>query len=424
MTRELENLKKRVVITGLGVVAPNGIGKDAFWESVVEGRSAIDYVTSFDVSDLYCQIAGQVRDFDPTDYMNAKAARTTGRFSQFAVASAKLAVADAELDLSHLDAFRMGAVFGSSLAGNGNISDEMYQHLFTRGARGLHVLVGNEMTTHAATSHVFIELGMQGPNASSATGCVSGLDAIAAGRDTIRSGQADVMVVGGSEACVSSVGMTLLCHQNVLTHRNDDPKGASRPYDSTRDGLVLSEGGGAVVLESAEHALDRGADIYAEVRGYGSTTEAQHLLVADPSGAELAHAFRGALLESRIAPEDIDYVCAHGISSRDYDAADTRALKLVLGDRAYNIPVSSIKSTTGQPFAAGGAWQAVAACMVLRTDVVPPTTNYRNPDPQCDLDYVPNRARKARVDTIMLNSHSFGGTHAALIMRRFRQQPG
>jgi len=215
------------------------------------------------------------------------------------------------------------------------------------------------------------------------------------------------------------VGMALLCKIGVLSHQTEDPRVASRPYDATRDGLVLSEGAGALVLETAEHALDRGARIYAEVRGYGCATEGQHLIAADPSGVELANSFRAALLDARLAPQDIDYICAHGISNRDYDAADTRAVKMVLGDRAYNIPMTSIKSSTGQPFAAGGIWQAATACMSINENIVPPTINYHTPDPTCDLDYVPNRARKARVDTVMLNSHSFGGTHAALIVRGF-----
>jgi len=218
---------------------------------------------------------------------------------------------------------------------------------------------------------------------------------------------------------VSRFGMSLLCKTGVLTHHNEEPERASRPYDARRDGLVLSDGAGAVVLETAEHALERGAPIYAEVRGYGTTTEAKHLVVPDPSGEELAQAFRNALVEAHLGPDDIDYVCAHGIANVDYDRADTRAVKMVLGERAYNIPVSSIKGTTGQPFAAGGAWQIVAACMAMETDTVPPTINYERPDEECDLDYVPNRARRARVDTTLLNSHSFGGTHAALIIRSF-----
>ena len=417
------NHRQRVVITGLGVVAPNGIGKDAFWEAVVQGRSGIDWIEGFDTSELYCRIAGQVRNFDPADYMNAKEARRAGRFAHFAVAASRLALEDAQLDLAGIDPYQMGAMFGTSLAGNGNVADEVYHEFNLEGPQGIEVTAATQQAAHAATSHVFIELGMKGPNTTVAPGCVASLDAVSTAANILRSGQAQVMVAGGTEACVSPIGMTLLCKQRVLTRRNDPPQAASRPYDYTRDGLVLSEGGGAVVLETAEHAMQRGGRIYAEVLGYSSTTEAQHLIAANPSGEELAHALRAALLASRLSTTDVDYVCAHGIGNRQYDIAETRALKLVMDGRAYNIPVSSIKSSTGQAFAAGGAWQIASSCMSLHTGLLPPTINYRVPDPECDLDYVPNTARRARVDTIIMNSHSFGGTHAALVIRRFNEHP-
>ena len=424
MSYSSDNLRQRVVITGLGVVSPVGIGKDAFWDAVVQGRSGIDWIEGFDTSELYCRIGGQVRDFDPTQYMNAKEAKRAGRFSHFAVAAARLAVADAGLDFNDsFDPYQAGAVFGTSLAGNGNVADEMYKEFATAGPAGIEVSTATQLAAHAATSHVFIELGIKGPNSTVAPGCVAGLEAINSAANILRSGQAQVMIAGGTEACVSTVGMTLLCKQRVLTHHNSSPQAASRPYDYTRDGLVLSEGAGAVVLETAEHALQRGAIIYAEVLGYGSATEAQHLIAADPSGHELAHAFRTALLNSKLPSSSIDYVCAHGIGNRQYDIAETRAFKMVMGDRAYNVPISSIKSSTGQSFAAGGLWQLVSSCKSLQTQMLPPTINYQVPDPECDLDYVPNVARRARVNTIMLNSHSFGGTHAVLIVRRFNKHP-
>ncbi len=419
MSRDSGNLKRRVVITGLGVVSSTGMGREEFWRNVVEGRSGIRHVTGFDVTNLYCRIAGQITNFDPTDYMSYAEARRSGKFVHYAVAAAHMAVEDAGIDVSALDPFRVGAIFGNSVAANGNRADEIYARWMEESATSCGPTDCVQLAAHAATSHVFINLGMQGPNMTVASGCCAGLEAIAQGRDILRKGQADVMVVGASEAVVSEFGMSLLCKTGVLTHRNEEPEKASRPYDRTRDGLVLSEGAGAVVLETADHALKRGAPIYAEVLGYGTATEAKDLVVPDPSGKELACALRNALIEARLAPDDIDYVCAHGIANVDYDKADTRAVKMVLGERAYNIPISSIKSTTGQPFAAGGAWQAVAGVMAIQENLVPPTINYRYPDPDCDLDYVPNRARPARVDTVMMNSHSFGGTHAALILRAF-----
>ena len=413
-----DNPRQRVVITGLGVVAPNGIGKETFWQALIAGRSGIDWITSFDTSGLYCRIAGQVKDFDARDYMSKRGVRMAGRFAHFSVAASRLAVEDAGLEPSRVDPYRMGAIFGTSLAGVGNISDDMYHRFETQGPDGIVPSMATEMAAHAATSHVFIELGFKGPNSTSAAGCVASLDSIAVACDVLRAGQADVMIAGGTEACISPGVMALLCKQRVLTHHNSHPGEASRHYDHPRDGLVLSEGGGAVILETLEHARERGATIYAEVRGYSSATEAKRMIAAEQSGDELAYAFETALLSGRVAAEQIDYVCAHGIGTREYDIADTNAIKKVLGERAHNVPVSSIKSIIGQSFAAGGAFQVVSSCMTLTTGIIPPTINYRVPDPACDLDYVPNQARRARVDMVMTNSHSFGGTHAALILGR------
>ncbi len=419
MRPSLTDIRNRVVITGLGVVSSTGIGRESFWEAVRDGRSGISHVEGFDVSNLYCRIAGQIKDFDPTQYMDRSEARRCGRFVHFSVAAAEHAVEDAGIDLSRVDPFRKGAIFGTSVAGSGNITDEIYRKYYDRGPRACGVLDHLEMAPHAATARVMIRWGMKGPSGSVASGCCSGLEAIASGANLLREREADVMVVGASEAVVSEFGLSLLALTDIMTHRNEEPETACRPFDATRDGIVVSEGAGAVVLERATYAMERGAPIFAEVLGYGTATEGQHLAKADPSGEELANAFRQALRESRLSPVDVDYVCAHGIGNREYDAADMRAIKLVLGERAYNIPVSSIKGTTGQPFAAGGTWQTTAACMTLQTDTIAPTINYRVPDPECDLDCVPNVARPARVDTLMVNSHSFGGTHSALILRRF-----
>lgn len=412
---------RRVVITGLGVISSSGIGREAFWESVREGRSGVRYITRFDASDLYCRIAGEIRDdeFDPSDYMDRSEAKRSGRFVHFAMGAAEHAVADAQIEMDAVERYRKGAVFGTSVAGADHIAEETFRKYYERGPRACGLLDHLEISPHASTSRVMIRYGMKGPSSSVATGCCSSLEAIALGASKLRSGEADVMVCGASEAVVSAFGMSLLALIDIMTHRNEEPETAVRPYDATRDGIAVSEGGGAVVLETAQHAMDRGARIYGEVLGYGSATEGNHLAKADPSGNELADAFTAALQEARIAPSDIDYVCAHGIGNKDYDAADMRAVKKVMGAEAYNIPVSSIKGATGQPFAAGGSWQVAAGCMTLQTGVIAPTINYSVPDPECDLDCVPNHARMGRVDTFMTNSHSFGGTHSAMIIRRF-----
>ena len=421
MKASLLEPRERVVITGLGVVTPLGIGVAPFWEALLEGRSGIDWIRSFDTSKLYCKIAGEVRGFEAGDYRPAKKATKSGRFSNYAVAAAQLAVADAGLDLGRVDPYQMGTVFGTTMAGVGSISDDIYALLHAQdySTKGMDRIGPSETSAHAATSNVFIELGLKGPNTTSGAGCASMLDAVNTGVEALRAGQARVMVAGATESLVSIVGMSVLGAQGVFSHQNDPPQAASKPYDKRRDGLVLSEGSAAAVLETAEHAMDRGARIYAEVLAYGSTTEAYHLLLAKPTGEELARAFRKALLQAKIAADEIDYICAHGISNTNYDVAETNAVKMVMGAHAYRVPMSSIKSMTGQPFAPGGGWQLAAACMAMQSGVVPPTINYREPDPECDLDYVPNVARPARVETVMMNSHSVGGTHACLLIRKF-----
>lgn len=421
MRPSLLNPQQRVVITGLGVVAPNGIGKGPFWEALVEGRSGIDWIQSFDTSQLYCKIAGEIRNFDPSDYRPAKHAAHSGRFSNYAVAAAQLAVADADLELALVDRYRAGAIFGTNMAGVGSVSDELYAllHRQDMSNKGMPLLAPSETAAHAATSNVAIELGLRGPNTTSGAGCAAMLDAINSCLFLLRSGNADVMIAGATESLVSEVGMATLAAQKVFTRRNDPPQAACRPYDLTRDGLVLSEGSAALVLETAEHALDRGAHLYAEVIGYGATTEGQHLLFARSDGEDMAQAFRTCLLQAKIAVDEIDYICAHGISNKQYDLAETLGIKLVMGEQAYHVPVSSVKSMTGQPFGPGGGWQAVASCMAIQTGLIPPTINYHEPDPECDLDYVPNITRQARVDTVLVNSHAGGGTHACLLLRRF-----
>ncbi|MCD6351011.1 MAG: beta-ketoacyl-[acyl-carrier-protein] synthase family protein [Armatimonadetes bacterium] len=412
-------LARRVVITGLGIVACCGIGKDAFWRSVRDGISGIKRIQSFDVSDLPSKIGGEVQDFDPTDFIEDRKARRQGRFTHFCVASARMALDDAALDVSSMNPYEIGAAFGSSGAGCGNIADEGYRDVFEKGPKHVYSGLINEIPAHATSAHVSIEFGLKGPTVSNSTGCVTSIVSVHLGAEAIRRGEAKCMVVGAAEACLSEFVFSVLCRQRVLSTRNDEPEKACKPFDLNRDGLVLGEGGAALVLESAEHALNRGARIYAEVLGVGFASEAYHMVMSIPTGKELAKAIREALIASRLSPRDIDYVCAHGIGNKQYDVADTRGYKIALGDHAYNVPVSSIKAVTAQPFAAAGAFQAIAVCMALAEGIVPPTINYETPDPDCDLDYVPNRARHARIHTAILNSHSFGGTHGAMVLRRF-----
>lgn len=409
------------MITGLGAVSCCGIGAQRLWSAVRQGRSGISRVDHFDVSQLSCKVAGVVRDFDPLDFVSAKKARKQGRFVHLALAAAREAMQDAGLDPLPLDPKEVGAALGSSGAGMGNISDDAYTDLVLKGLGHVDGGVIVEVPPHAATSHVSIELGLKGPTMSNSTGCATSLVAIAQGADALRNGLAKVMVVGASEACVSPFVYGLLCRLRVLTTDNSDPARSCRPFDKNRHGLVLSEAAAVLVLELADHAMNRGARIYGEVLGYGMASEAYHMVMSPPTGEEMARALHDAIVASHISPRDLDYVCVHGIGNQQYDVTDTRGLKLELGDHAYHIPVSSIKAVVGQPFAAAGALQTVVTCMSLETNTVPPTINYETPDEQCDLDYVPNVARTARVDTAAVNSHSFGGSHAAVVLRRFAE---
>jgi 3-oxoacyl-[acyl-carrier-protein] synthase II len=421
MQLKATELSNRVVITGVGPVACCGIGVENYWRALVEGQSGLGYITRFDVSDLPVRIGGEIHNFDPTDYMRRRDAVHAGRFTHLAAAAAQLAVQDAGLDLGSYDPYQMGVSFGSSSAGFGSVADETYRIIHTRGDEYADPMGIVEIPAHAAASHILINLGIKGPNASFSTGCSTGLEAIAYGARMVREGRAQVVVAGASESCLSRNIFFCLCQQNAMA-TDPNPLTACRPWDVTRTGLVLSEGAGAVILERADLALDRGAQIYAEVVGHGSTVEARHMVFADASGVDLAQAYRLALKSARLSAVDIDYACAHGIGSKDYDLADTRALKLALGPRAYTIAVSSIKPITGQPFAASGALTTIATAKTVATGLIPGTLNHHQPDADCDLDYVPARTRASRVDTALINAHSFGGTHAVLVLRRFAER--
>ncbi len=418
------SLDRRVVITGMGIVSCCGIGVAPFWRSVRDGVSGIGYIESFDASSYACRIAGEVRNFDPLDHIEAKEALRQGRFVHYAIAAAREAVEDSGVLQSGTDPYLMGSAFGSSAAGFGNVADASYQIAIEESIRLVDATAIVEISAHAATSHVAIEFGLKGPSLSNSTGCVTSIVAVSQALDALRGGMAEVMVVGASEACVAQYPFYLLYKLGVLAPGKEGPTRACKPYDLNRDGLVVSEGAGALVLETARHAMDRGAHIYGEVLSTGYACEAHHMVIALPTGEELARAFRSAIADARIAPSDIDYVCSHGIGNKQYDEADTRALKLALGDHAYKIPVSSIKPVVGQAFAASGAMQATAACMAFAEGVVPPTVNLETPDPVCDLDYVPGHARRARVEVAAVNGHSFGGAHAAMLLRKFDPDGG
>lgn len=409
--------KRRVVITGLGVVAPNGIGKDAFWDALVAGKSAVDWISSFDTSPYPCKVAAEVRDFRPEDFMTRKRASELWRFTQFAVAAARMAVDDARLDITPANSEKVGACFGTCLNGFEKV-EESCEIVQRQGYEGLDPSTCIKYSTHAPVSHVTIDLGIQGPAMTLASGCATGLDVIKWGYDRIADGTSNVVIAGSTEAPLNSLAFATFCAVGVLSKAEHDARKASRPYDLNRDGLVLAEGAGAVVVENLESALDRGASIYAEITGYGMTSEAVHVRKVDYAGATLSRAIKKALASSGTGPDDVDYINAHGNSMPDYDVSETNAFKAAFGPRAYCIPVSSIKSMIGQPIAASGILQAISTTLTLSEGIIPPTINYATPDPQCDLDYVPNHSRVSRVKRAMVNAHSVGGTHSVLILEQ------
>jgi 3-oxoacyl-[acyl-carrier-protein] synthase II len=411
----MEN-SRRVVITGLGVVAPNGIGKDTFWQNLIAGKSAIDYITAFDPSPYPCHVAGEVRDFDPKVFSTSRKAKMMGRFSQLAIAATRLAFEDAKVAITPQLSPRTSIFYGTSINGGGDVAAGALQSLLRVGVEAINPWAALEYPPHAPSSYVAIEFGITGPALSVSSNCCTGIDAINEGFKHIAEGGSTIAVVGGCDAPIFPLAFGAFCALGALTKRNDCPQKASRPYDRLRDGIVISEGAATLILEEMEFARDRGAHIYGEVLGHGSASEAIGMRKGDLSGKRMASAISEAIRQAGLEPTDIDHVNAHGSSLPDYDICDTNAFKHALGEHAYRIPIASIKSMIGQPVSAAGTIQAAAACLSIRDQIVPPTINQEVSDPQCDLDYVPNSSRIARVRHVLLNGHSFGGSVAALVI--------
>jgi len=411
-------MRRRVVVTGLGVIAPNGIGKDNYWASIKAGKSGITKITKFDVSRYSSQIAGEVNGFDPANYIGKNNAKFMSRFAQFSLASSKMAIEDAQLDLSREDKCKVGIALGTAVGGL-QIAEEQCEIFHKKGVDGVSPFSAMAMNPNAGVGAIAIELKINGPNVTISTACSAGVNAIGYAFDTICNGRAEVMIAVGAEAPLFPVTFDSFCAAQVLSTRNGDPRKASRPFDKFRDGYVLSEGAGAVILENMEHALERGAKIYGEVAGYGMTNDCYSMLKMEPTGKEVARTMRIALENAGLAPEDIDYINAHGSSSLVADKRETRAIKLAFGNYAYKIPISSIKSMIGQPLAATGSIQFITAALAIENNCLPPTINYEEPDPDCDLDYVPNQARGHEVRVAMINSFGQGGNNTSVILKRF-----
>jgi len=407
-----------VVITGMGVLACNGIGRRAFWEAIGAGRSGIRAIRRFDASGLPNQIAGELWDFDPAEFMSKRTLKNWHRHVHQAVAASRLAVADASLAEAGYDSERLAGAMGTSV-GSPNEMYQTYMEAYKSGGyKKVSKFASSAFSGHSATVHVTIDIGLRGPAMTISSGCATGLDVLSWGTQQIRSGHADAAVVGATESPIFMESIVAACSLGILSKRNDEPERAMRPFDRYRDGIVLSEAACAVVLEREDTARARGAHILAEVAGNGASAEARNPLILDPEGRALARACEAALAEGGLSAGEVDYVQAHGASLEMYDRCETSAYKRLLGERAYRVPVSAVKSMTGQSYAAGGLLGVAAATYALAEGVVTPTLNLDDPDPRCDLDYVPHEARLNAVEVALVAAMSFGGTHSATVLRR------
>lgn len=412
--------RKRVVITGLGVITPLGQGMGAFWENLLAGQCGIGPVTAYDTEGYACAIAGEVKDFDPTPaFPSPKEVRRTDRFTQFAMVAGWEAINDSGLDLDAADRDRIGAFIGSGIGGLGTM-EKQHKTLLDRGPGRVSPFFIPMMILNMASGMFSLYNGLRGPNIATCSACATASHAIGEAWRTLVMDDADVMLAGGTEAAVNPIAMSGFDSMKAMSRRNDDPQHASRPFDADRDGFVMGEGSGVVVLETLEHAKARGARIYCEIAGYGNTADAHHMTSPAPGGEGGARAMRAALTSGGLNPEDISYINAHGTSTPQGDVCETQAIKTVFGDHARRLAVSSTKGATGHMLGAAGSVEMAVCCKALETNIVPQTINYDTPDPDCDLDYVPNKPREMEVNAIANNSFGFGGHNACLVAKKFK----
>ena len=418
MSEAAHNGRRRVVVTGVGMVTPLGLDAESTWESLVAGDSGAGPITRFDTTDYAVRIACELKDFDPTVWIDRKQARRMDRFSQMALSAARMAETDSGIEIAK-EPDRVGAAVATGIGGLSAFED-CFQTLLERGADRTSPFSIVQIIPNMAAAWVSMELGAQGPLAAECTACAASNMAIGDGLDAIRLGRADVMLCGGTEAPVTRVGIAGFSAMRALSRRNDDPKRGSRPFDADRDGFVMGEAGAMLVLEELEHARARGAKIYAEVLGYGVSSDATHVTEPDPSGSNPARAMTMAFSDAGITADDVGYVNAHGTSTPLGDPAETRVLKIALGEeKAPVTPVSSTKGATGHCLGAAGAVEAIFTIFAVGRGVLPPTINYETPDPECDLDYIPNEARPQQVEIGVSNSFGFGGHNACVVFRRW-----
>lgn len=413
-------MKRRVVITGLGAITPIGNDVKTFWDNLTAGKSGVDYIKSFDTTDLPVKIAGEVKDFDYTQYIDKKDGRRMDRVAQFAVAVAKQAVADAKLNMEEEDPARCGVCVGTGIGGIETFLEQSMKY-HDRGPSKISPFFIPMEIPNMPAAHIGIALGFKGPNTAIVTACATGTNCIGDAMRSIQYGDADIMIAGGAEAAVSPIAIAGFANMKALSTNNENPQAASCPFDKKRDGFVMGEGAGVVVLEELEHAKKRGAHIYAELAGFAMNTDAYHITAPDPSGVMPAECMLAAIKDAGLTPDDVDYVNAHGTSTHRNDLNETLASKKIFGERAYKVPMSSNKSMTGHLLGAAGGMEAVATALTIEHGVIPPTINYKDQDLDegLDLDYVPNEARKADVKVAMSSNFGFGGHNAVIVLKKY-----
>ncbi|MFQ5880236.1 MAG: beta-ketoacyl-ACP synthase II [Dehalococcoidia bacterium] len=409
----------RIAVTGIGAVTPIGLTAAEFWQNLVSGVSGVGPITHFDATGYPCRIAAEVKGFDPTCYMDAKAARRMSRFAQFAVAAARMALEDASLVVDEGNAESVGIVINTGGGGMVDMSTGT-EALLTKGPDRVSPLMIPNLAPNMASCQVSIQLGIRGPVITSAAACAAGIYAFIEGQWLLERGEAEMVLAGGAESGIIPAAIASLCNARALSTRNDDPQRACRPFDRHRDGFVFGEGAGVMVLERYEHAQARGARIYAELAGGGLSADAYHITAPEPSGHSAARAMCKALKSTGLEPGDVDYICAHGTGTPLNDSSETRSIKQALGEHAYKVAISSPKSMVGHLLGAAGAVSAIASVLAIRDGIVPPTINLETPDPECDLDYVPNAARKARVRVAMANGFGFGGQNGVVVFKEWQ----
>lgn len=412
-------MKKRIVITGFGVISPLGFTKEEFWDNLLYGRSGVSRIIRFDTSNFACKIAGEVKNFNPENYIkDKKQIRRMDRFTQFALAAAQEAVADSKINFDKKNSHRVGVIIGTGIGGLSTL-EEQHRLLLEKGPSRVSPFLIPMFITDIASGEIAIHYQLTGPNYAVSSACASSAHALGNSLRLLRYGDADAMITGGTEAGTTPLGLAGFSNMRALSLRNDEPEKASRPFDKERDGFVMAEGAGILILETLEHAFARGAKIYAELAGYGATDDAYHVTAPEPNATSATRAMQIAIEDAGISPEEIDYINAHGTSTQLNDKIETLAIKKVFGKKAYQIPISSTKSMTGHLLGASGAVELIATILSMEKDYVHPTINLENPDPECDLDYVPNQARKKEINCALSNSLGFGGHNAVLIVKRY-----